>query len=167
MLNPAISVINNPGKRHAKEDAKHSLVFLNRKKQLYDWDNDDLKDDKGLVDPDPDNHQGIPAKFPSIDLELEQPCHHHVVKVIKSRNKERIYAAVCNASLDDLPPDNPGVTTAIYKIEVDDWLEHTQIYKDPYNNLPSHPTIAMPPTTDIPTKELATSPTAVPTHDTE
>jgi hypothetical protein len=162
-----ISVINNWSKCHAKEDAKHSLVFLNCKKQLYNWDNDNLQDNKGLVDPDPDNHPGIPAKFSSINLKLEQPCHHHVVKVIKASNKERIYAAVRNASLNDLPPDIPGVTTAVNKIEVDGWLEHTQIYKDPYNDLPTHPTIATPPTIDIPTKELATPPTMAPTHDTK
>jgi hypothetical protein len=36
MPNRIISVVNNWGKCHTKEDAKHSLVFLNRKKQLYD-----------------------------------------------------------------------------------------------------------------------------------
>jgi hypothetical protein len=113
-----ISVVNNWGERHAKEDAKHSLVFLNRKKQLYNWDNDDLQEDKGLVDPDPDSHPGILAKFPGINLESEQPRHHHVVEVIEASNKEQIYAAVPNASLD-LPPDIPGVTAAVNKIEVD------------------------------------------------
>jgi hypothetical protein len=68
----------------------NSLVFLNCKKQLYDWDNDNLQDNKSLVNPDPDSHPGIPAKFPSINLESEQPCHHHVVEVIKASNKEWI-----------------------------------------------------------------------------
>ncbi len=158
-----ISVLNNRGKHHTKEDAKHSLIFLNRMKQLFDWDNNDLQDNKGLVDPDPNNHPGIPAKFPGINLESEQPRHHHVVKVIKASDKERIYTAVPNASLDDLPPDILGMTTAVDKIEVNDWLEHTQVYEDPYNVLPTHPTIATPPTTDIPTKELATLPTVAPT----
>jgi hypothetical protein len=42
-----------------------------------------------------------------------------------------MYAAVHNIFLDDLPPDIPGVTTTIDKIEINDWLEHTQVYKDP------------------------------------
>jgi hypothetical protein len=90
-----------------------------------------------------------------------------VVKVIKASDKERIYTTVRNASLHDLPPDIPGVTTSVNKIEVNNWLEHTQVYKDPYNNLSIHPTIATPPTTDIPTEEPATPPTIAPTHDTK
>jgi hypothetical protein len=90
-----------------------------------------------------------------------------VVKVIQASDKERIYAAVCNASLDDLPPDIQGVTTAVNKIEVNDWLEHTQVYKNPYKDLSTCPTIATPPTTNTPTKEPATPPTNAPTHDTE
>ncbi len=131
MLDHVISVVNNWGIQNAKENAKHSLVFLNRKKQLYDWDNDNLQDDEGLVDPDSNSHPGIPVKFPDIDLESEQPCHHHVVEVINVSDKEWIHVAVLNASLNDLPPEIPGVTIPINKIESDDCLEHTQAYKDP------------------------------------
>jgi hypothetical protein len=91
MPNHIISAINNWGKYHAKEDTKHSLVFLKRTKQLYNWDNNDLQDEEGLVDSDLNNHPGIPAKFPGINLESEQPRHHHVAKVIKASNKEQIY----------------------------------------------------------------------------
>jgi hypothetical protein len=31
------------------------------------------------------------------------------------------------------------------KIEIDDWIEHFQIYKDPYNNLPALPTVVIAP----------------------
>jgi hypothetical protein len=61
-----------------------------------------LKHDEGLIKSDI-AHPDIPAEFPGIDLESEQPHHHQAVKVIKQRNNERIYAEQQNASLDNLP----------------------------------------------------------------
>jgi hypothetical protein len=37
------------------------------KKKLYDWDNDNLKDNEGLVESDI-AHPDLPAKFPGINL---------------------------------------------------------------------------------------------------
>jgi hypothetical protein len=90
-----------------------------------------------------------------------------MVEIIKASNEEWIYTAVRNPSLNDLPPEIPGVTTAVNKIEVDGWSEHTQAYKDPYNHHPIHPTVATPPTIDILSKEPATPATVTPTHDTK
>ena len=89
-----------------------SLTFLNRKKQLYNWDNDDLEDDECLVD-SYIAHPGLPAKFPGINLKSEQPHHYQAVKVIEESNNKQIYAAQCNASLDDLPWKTTGVSTAV------------------------------------------------------
>ena len=96
------------------------LKFLNQKRQQYDWDNDDLEYDKGLIKPDI-AHPDIPAEFPGIDLESEHPCHHQVVEVIEESKDEHIYAAQCNASLDDLPHKPTGVSTSVNEIEVDNW----------------------------------------------
>jgi hypothetical protein len=57
MPDRVVKVVNDWGCRHAKEGITHSLTFLNRKKELYDWDNDNLQDNEGLIKPD--NHPDI------------------------------------------------------------------------------------------------------------
>jgi hypothetical protein len=42
MTDRVTKVVNDWGQRHAKEDIKLSLTFLNCKKELYNWDNDNL-----------------------------------------------------------------------------------------------------------------------------
>jgi hypothetical protein len=108
MPDRVIAVVKDWGQRHQKEDKKQALTFLNRKKKLYNWDNDNLKDDKGLVESDI-AHPDLPAEFPGINLKSEQPHHHQVVEVIEESNDERIYTAQRNASLDDLPCRTTGV----------------------------------------------------------
>jgi hypothetical protein len=76
-----IAVVKDWGQRHQKEDKKQALTFLNQKKKLYDWDNNNLKDNKSLVESDI-AHPDLPTKFPGINLKSEQPHHHQVVKVI-------------------------------------------------------------------------------------
>ncbi len=49
MPDRAIAVVKDWGQQHQKEDKKQALTFLNQKKKLYDWDNNDLEDNKGLV----------------------------------------------------------------------------------------------------------------------
>jgi hypothetical protein len=44
-----------------------ALEFLNPKQHQYDWDNDDLADNKGLVKLDI-AHPNISDKFPDVDL---------------------------------------------------------------------------------------------------
>jgi hypothetical protein len=87
-----IAVVKDLGRRHQKEDKKQDLTFLNQKKQLYNWDNDNLKDNEGLVESNIP-HPNLPTKFPGINLKSEQPHHHQVVEVIEEKNDERIYAA--------------------------------------------------------------------------
>jgi hypothetical protein len=70
------------GKTTPKGGQEKSLTFLSQKRQLYDWDSDDLEDDKGLVNPDI-TQPNLPAEFPGIDLKSEQPRHHQVVEVIE------------------------------------------------------------------------------------
>jgi hypothetical protein len=141
MPDRVIKVVNDWG--HAEEDIKLSLTFLNHKKQLYDWDNDDLQDEEGLIE-DPEGHRELSAKFPSIDLESKQPHHHHIIEVLKASNDEHINAAIRNASLDDLPCNTTGVLTAVDSIEINNWIKQQQIYKDPDNDLPALPTMAIP-----------------------
>jgi hypothetical protein len=108
MPDRVISVVNDCGRHHTKENKSCSLIFLNCKQQLYDWDNNDLNDKEGLVEPDTDTCPSIPAKFLGIDLESEQPCHHYAVEVIEASKDKHIDTPACNASLDDLPCNTPG-----------------------------------------------------------
>ena len=103
MSDRVIKVVKDWGRLHQKEDKAKSLKFLNQEQQQYDWENNNLEDAKGLVKSDI-AHPNIPAKFPDIDLESEQPHHHHVIKTIKDSKNKCIYAAQHNASLDNLPP---------------------------------------------------------------
>ncbi len=76
MPDRVIKVIKDWGICHQKEDKAKSLKFLNQKRHQYNWENGDLEDDKGLVELNI-AHPNIPAKFPCIDLESEQPHDHN------------------------------------------------------------------------------------------
>ncbi len=81
MPDRVIKVVKDWGRLHQKEDKAKSLKFLNQEQQQYDWENNNLEDAKGLVKSDI-AHPNIPAKFSGIDLESEQPHHHHVIEII-------------------------------------------------------------------------------------
>jgi hypothetical protein len=88
MPDRVISIVNDRVQHHAKENKSCSLILLNCKLKLYDWDNDDLNANEGLIEPDTDTFPSIPAEFPGIDLESEQPCRHHVVEVGQKRQAQ-------------------------------------------------------------------------------
>jgi hypothetical protein len=52
MPDRVIAVIEDWGRRHQKEDKASTLEFLNQKRQQYDWDNDDIEYEEGLIEPD-------------------------------------------------------------------------------------------------------------------
>ena len=62
-----ISLANECGLRFQKEEKKEKLVFMNRHKQRYDWDNEDLNIKERLVLPDP-AHPDIPTDLPGISI---------------------------------------------------------------------------------------------------
>jgi hypothetical protein len=141
MPDRVIKIVNNWGRHHQQEDKAKTLEFLNHKQQQYTWDNDDLEDNKGLVELDI-AHPDIPAKFPVVDLESEQPQHHQVVEIIEESKDKRIYAGQRNASLNDLPQQNAGVSTAVNKV---DTFEFPEDDADTFHELPTPPTLLIPP----------------------
>jgi hypothetical protein len=145
MRNKVISVVNNWGQSHLKENKSSSLIFLNCKWQLYHWDNNNLNNEEGLAKPNTDTCPSIPTEFLGIDLELEQPPHYHVVEVIKASKDKCIDLVVCNASLNNLLCDTPEVTTMVDEIKINDWMEIMQDYEDSYHNLSIQQAISMPP----------------------
>ena len=91
MPDRVITVIEDWGRRHQKEDKAKTVEFLNRKRQQYDWDNAALGYNEGLIESDI-AHPDIPAEFPGIDLKSKQPRHHQVLKIIEESDNKRIYA---------------------------------------------------------------------------
>jgi hypothetical protein len=65
-----------------------------------------------------------------------------VVKIIDESEYKHIYAAQCNASLDYLPQQNAGVSTAVDKVDTFRFLEDDA---DPFHKLPTLPTLLIPP----------------------
>jgi hypothetical protein len=116
MLDRVIKVVKDWGRCHQKEDKAKSLEFLNHKCQQYNWENDNLQDAKGLVESDI-THPDIPAKVPSVNLESEQPHHHHIVEIIDNSKDKCIYAGLRNAILNDLFHKTAGVSTAVDKVD--------------------------------------------------
>ena len=94
MPDRVITVVKDWGQCHQNEDKKQALTSLNQKKQLYEWDNDNLEDNKGLVKSDI-AHPDIPAKFPGIDLESDQPHHHQVINCFKDGEDEHLLLDEC------------------------------------------------------------------------
>ena len=70
-----IAVVEDWGQRHKRENKSTKLEFLNQKRQQYNWDNNDLEYDEGLIEQDIE-HPDILAKFPGIYLESEQPSNN-------------------------------------------------------------------------------------------
>ena len=68
-----IVLVNKWGKRFQRESQRHKLEFLNRHKDKYAWDNDDLEDnDMTLVEYEIP-HPSIAAEIPGVDLASETP----------------------------------------------------------------------------------------------
>ena len=51
-----------------------NLEFLDRKKAKVNWDNEDIEEDEGFVEPDPNpaTHPGILAETPGVMMESDQ-----------------------------------------------------------------------------------------------
>jgi hypothetical protein len=132
-----IKVIKDWGRRHQNKDKAKSLEFLICKWQRYNWENNNLQDVEGHVKSDI-THPNVPAQFRGVDLEQEQPHHHHVVEIINDSKHECIYAAQCNSSLDDLPHKTAGVSTAIDKVNA---FKFSEDDPDPFHKLDTPPTL--------------------------
>ena len=62
--------MNTWGKRSKREECGNKLKFLSCTEHMYNLDNDDLDDNEGLAEEEP-NHPDLPAKIPGLDLEIE------------------------------------------------------------------------------------------------
>lgn len=97
MPDRVIRKVNQWGARSKQEEYGNKLAFLNRNKEKYDWDNDDLADEEGLLELDPTEDlptDAIPAEMPGIELEEDLPSP--VVEESEMSDAERAVAAIRN-----------------------------------------------------------------------
>ena len=57
-------------------------MFLNRNKEKYDWDNEDLSDVVDLSEDNPSLRNDIPAELPGVDLETDDSGTQVVSSVV-------------------------------------------------------------------------------------
>ena len=106
-----LKLANRWGKTSRSEQYGNKLEFLNRHKAKYDWDNEDIEECEGLIEPQPSStaHPGILAEIPGVELEaddedLDESTTSNVA-VLKPDLATRAAAARANANL----AQNPGV----------------------------------------------------------
>ena len=110
--------VNNWGGSSGKEDYSMKLEFLNRHRQQYDWDNDELTDDAGLMADDV-AHPDITAEIPGIELESEQIVPGPAVETVYVTDAEQAAAAAENAGFDDIAVAAPTTVDEVIIIEYD------------------------------------------------
>ena len=94
-----IKKVNQWGVRSKREEYGKKLKFLNRNRQKYDWDNDELNDEEGLVEPEP-THPELTAEMPGIEIESEQIEPSDAVVEEEYSESELAAAAAENAEIE-------------------------------------------------------------------
>ena len=124
-----IQKVEQWGKRSQRESYGTKIELLNRNMKKYDWDNDDLQEEEGLVEEIKEvAHPDLPAEMPGIDIEEEQPEAGPAVEEVEMSESELAAAAARNASIEmgaepqtivdetDVPDDDDHV---VYEIDED------------------------------------------------
>ena len=116
MPDKVVKIVNQWGRRSQRESQADKLEFLNRHKQRFDWDNDEIVDE-GLVQdeiPLPE----IPAEMPGIPLAGHSD---DAVEVLRPSDAEQSHAAEVNGAIGNIaPPSSTGVPTAVDEVIIDD-----------------------------------------------
>jgi len=90
------------------------MVFLNRNKEKYDWDNEDLSDVVDLSEDNPTLHNNIPAELPGVDLETDSSDTQVVSPAVIQSDAERVQTAIENSVLiDGNTMGSTGVATLV------------------------------------------------------
>ena len=60
------------------------MEFLDRHKEKFDWDNEDIEDEEGKVEPDPnqDTHPGLLAEIPGVMLESDRDSSRDAIEAV-------------------------------------------------------------------------------------
>ena len=86
----------------------NKLEFLDRRKAKFDWENEDIEEDEGLVEPDlnPITYPGILAEIPGVIMESGQEIATTDIEVVPVHDRvNQVAAARLNANF----AQNPGV----------------------------------------------------------
>ena len=106
-----LKLVNRWGKTSRSEQYGNKLEFLNRHRAKYDWDNEDIAEIEGIIEPQPSStaHPGILAEIPGVELEADDEDLNTTTTQLDVAPKPdlatRAAAARANANL----AQNPGV----------------------------------------------------------
>ena len=67
-----LKLVNKWGKSSRSTQYGDKLAFLNRQKEKYDWDNEELEDAGLIEDTGEVAHAEIPAEIPGVELESDR-----------------------------------------------------------------------------------------------
>ena len=73
------------------------MFFLDRNKERYDWDNNDLGEDAGTAEVNPYPLNKLPAELAGIDLETDNNDTSVVTPELDQYDAESIHAATTNS----------------------------------------------------------------------
>ena len=96
-----ITTVHNWAKRSAREEHLGKMVFFNRNKEKYDWDNEDLSDVVDLSEDNPTLHNDIPVELAGVDLETDSSDTHVVSPAVLQSDAECVQTAIQNSVLID------------------------------------------------------------------
>ena len=79
-----LRLANRWGKSSRSEQYGNKLEFLDRHKEKFDWDNEDIEDKEGLVEPDPDQdtHPGLLAEIPGVIMETDRDSSRNAIEAV-------------------------------------------------------------------------------------
>ena len=109
MPDNVIKLVNAWGRRYQKVAKKDLLTFLNRNKQPFDWENEDLHQDDAINQPLIRAKHLTPANMPEIELERDMVSDTVVVE--EETAEQEAADAAKNSQIVDLTDETPGVSS--------------------------------------------------------
>ena len=90
------------GQKAQTKKYKDKMQFLNRSKKKFDWDNEELEENVGLVEPEKLIYPDIPAEIPGVVLESDFDEQEGPVQSVPDPTHASLAAAALrNAGLSD------------------------------------------------------------------
>ena len=99
MPDSILKLINHWGKLSRSQQYGTKLESLDRNKANFDWDNDDLEENEGLVESNPTTHPGILAEIPGVAIESDSAVDTSAIEEVPVPDRAaRAAAARANAN---------------------------------------------------------------------
>ena len=110
-------IVHNWAKRSAHKEHLGKMIFFNRNKKKYEWDNEDLSDVTDLTEDNPNVHNDLSAELPGVDLEADSSVTTVVSPAVTQSDAECVQTAIENIVLIDRFPSQ--VTYVIRGLDQD------------------------------------------------